>query len=176
MNILKGENIHLRALEPEDLEQLYAWENDPDFWHVGDNKAPVSRYIIKQYIAFAHETIYERREQRLMIVHTATNKAVGCIDLYDFEPIHKRAGVGILIDKAHQRCGYAYESLTLLTQYAFGHLQLHQLYSYITEDNAASLRLFRKASFVAQGCLNDWIKTSDNQYKNVVLLSLIAPR
>lgn len=34
MTVLKGEHIQLRALEPEDLEYLFALENDPDIWEI----------------------------------------------------------------------------------------------------------------------------------------------
>ena len=26
---------------------------------------------------------------------------MGCVDLYDFDPQHHRAGIGLVIDKAH---------------------------------------------------------------------------
>ena len=34
MKILSDENIHLRALEPEDLNFLFTIENDESFWEV----------------------------------------------------------------------------------------------------------------------------------------------
>ena len=34
MITLKGENIYLRALEPNDLEFVYAMENDQSIWEV----------------------------------------------------------------------------------------------------------------------------------------------
>ena len=33
---LRGETVRLRALEPEDLELLYRWENNPAWWDVGN--------------------------------------------------------------------------------------------------------------------------------------------
>ena len=35
--------IRLRALEPEDLDVLYAIENDTTIWNVGNTNVPYSR-------------------------------------------------------------------------------------------------------------------------------------
>ena len=34
--MINDDIIRLRALEPEDLECLYKWENDMDLWEVSD--------------------------------------------------------------------------------------------------------------------------------------------
>ena len=52
MVTLKGEHIYLRALEPEDLEFVYAIENTTEFWNLSDTQAPYSRFLIKQYLKF----------------------------------------------------------------------------------------------------------------------------
>ena len=74
-------------------------------------------------------------------VHSAF---IGMIDLFDFNPQHKRAGIGIVIHPDFQQKGFASEALSLLIQYAFTHLQLHQLYANILTDNEKSLQLFEK--------------------------------
>ena len=33
--LLENKTIQLRAIEPEDLEVLYKWENDTDVWKYG---------------------------------------------------------------------------------------------------------------------------------------------
>ncbi len=173
MNILENAIIKLRAPEPEDLEQLYQWENDSDFWDIGDANEPLSRYSIKEYIAYSNKDIYEKRQQRLMIESKADRATVGCIDLYNFEPIHQRAGIGILVDKNFQKRSFAFEALSLLKQYAHSYLHLHQLYCYVPTDNTASIRLFTKAKFEECGLLKDWIKTHDGKYKDVLMLSFV---
>jgi diamine N-acetyltransferase len=46
---IKGENIHLRALEPEDVDVLYKWENNREIWHVSNTQTPFSRYVLEQF-------------------------------------------------------------------------------------------------------------------------------
>ena len=38
--------ITLRALEPEDLDALYAIENDTEIWDVGHTNVPYSKYAV----------------------------------------------------------------------------------------------------------------------------------
>ncbi|PQJ23517.1 GNAT family N-acetyltransferase, partial [Tenacibaculum sp. SG-28] len=67
MQVLHGEHIRLRALEPEDLEFLFQIENNETFWEVSHTLIPFSKYILKQYIANAHQDIYEAKQLRLLI-------------------------------------------------------------------------------------------------------------
>lgn len=119
MELLEGENIRLRAIEPEDLELLYRWENHSEWWGFGSTLAPYSRYQLKEYIKRSHCDIYELKQLRLMIEQLADVTTVGSVDLYDFDPYHLHAGVGILVDSDYQQQGIASEALALLERYAF---------------------------------------------------------
>jgi diamine N-acetyltransferase len=174
-----GYEIILRALEPEDIEVLYRWENDPEIWRVSNAHAPYSRYILEKYIESSHLDIYEAKQLRLMIdVKENGNmkpRPVGTIDLFDFDPYHNRAGIGILIgEKTDRRKGFANLALKLFIEYGFKTLQLHQLFCNITADNKSSLNLFRKNGFSITGKKKDWIKTPGG-YVEEYLLQLINP-
>ena len=73
--------------------------------------------------------------------------AVGCADLFDFDPYHRRAGVGVLIDSRLRNNGYGKAMLRELGQFAATHLQLHLLYCDIADNNIASIRLFESEGF-----------------------------
>lgn len=151
--------ITLRPLEPNDLDLLYQWENDSAIWEVSNTKAPFSRHVLAQYLAHSAKDIYETRQLRL-IIQNEEQVPVGAVDLFDFEPYHLRAGVGILIHHTkHQNQGYATDALFALLNYAFEILGLHQLYANITTDNLNSIRLFEKTGFKKCGMKKDWIKT-----------------
>lgn len=172
MNTLLGKNIKLRALEKEDLNFLYQIENNESFWQVSNTQTPFSKYMLKLYLENAHLDIYQAKQLRLIIEENSTNLQVGMIDLFDFNPKHKRAGIGILIHPDFQEKGYAFEALSLLINYTFTHLDLHQLYANITDDNNKSISLFEKNNFVKTGIKKDWIFTNNN-YKNEILYQLI---
>lgn len=153
---LHGESVLLRALEPEDLDFLYTIENDEAIWHVSHTQTPFSRYVLRQYLENAHQDIYQARQLRLVIAKAGSGQVAGFIDLFDFDPQHRRAGVGVAVASDQRQHGLASEALELLIRYAFSQLQLHQLYCNITPDNAPSVALFTKFGFVKSGTKKDW--------------------
>ncbi len=159
--MLKSEKITLRALEPQDLNILFNWENDTRYWVVSNTFAPYSKHILLKYLENAHLDIYEAKQLRL-VIELENRKPIGLIDLFEFDPFHMRAGVGILIaDEKEQGKGYASEALKLLIEYSFERLQLKQLYCNITSDNVRSINLFTKLGFSKIGVKKAWFKTSE---------------
>lgn len=164
--------IRFRALEPEDIDLLFEWENDTEIWEISNTNEPFSKYILAKYIKDSQRDIYESKQVR-MIIETLDGKPVGAIDLFDFDPFHFRAGVGILIhSKNDRKLGYAADALELLAKYASEYLRLHQLYANITEDNVASVHLFKKVGFELVGIKKDWRRTL-NSWKNELLFQKI---
>jgi diamine N-acetyltransferase len=174
---LSGKNIKLRALEPSDLDVLYRWENDPENWLISNTTTPFSRHVLEKYIAGSHLDIFESKQLRLIIERIRPSpdnpEVIGAIDLFDFDPLHLKAGVGILIARKEDRMqGLATEALSILTGYAFQTLHLHQLYCNIPADNQGSLSLFRKCGFIETCVKTDWIRRK-NEWVDVILLQKI---
>ena len=172
MITLKGQNIYLRALEPEDLEFLFSVENEEAFWEISSTQTPFSKYILEQYLLNSHKDIYEAKQLRL-VISDYQNKPLGLIDLFDFDAKNKRAGIGILIHNEENRNkGFGREALHLLVNYAFRQLDLHQVYCNISEDNTNSLKLFKSEGFETVGLIKDWT-FSNGVFKNVYYLQRI---
>ncbi|NOQ24289.1 MAG: GNAT family N-acetyltransferase [Bacteroidales bacterium] len=160
MQLLNGKITSLRALEPSDIDLLYSWENNSSIWQLSNTLTPFSRHIIKQFVENSHQDIFQLKQLRLMIENTNEKEiqTIGTIDLFDFDPMHKRAGIGILITNTEDRKkGYASDALDVLIKYSFQTLQLHQLYCNITEDNIDSIKLFQSKGFELIGTKKDWL-------------------
>lgn len=156
---LKGEKVRLRALEPSDLEFLYQLENDTGIWEISGTLKPYSRKVLKKYLENAHRDIYEVKQLRLGICRN-DGGLVGLIDLFDFDPRHRRAGVGMVIARARDRNqGLGSEALSLLCDYAFKVLDMHQLYANILAENRESIHLFEKLGFEKIGRKKQWIRS-----------------
>jgi len=156
--MLKGDHIILRALEPQDLELLYKWENDIDIWKVSQTITPFSKHLLSKYLDNAHLDIYTVKQLRLIIEFN--NKPIGTIELFDFDPTHNRAGLGIwIVHHEDRRKGYAKEALNLLIDYSFNKLHLNQLYCNISASNQASINLFSSLDFILIGIKKKWNKT-----------------
>lgn len=170
---LKGDTIQLRALEPDDIEIIYLWENNIDSWKVSNTLVPFSKFMLKKYLENAHLDIYEVKQLRLMI-ETLENKPIGTIELFEFDPFHLRTGIGIIInDKKELRKGYAQEAIHVFIKYCFSVLGLHQVYCNIADDNKESLSLFQKCGFEIIAEKKDWIKDIQHGWKSEYFLQFI---
>ena len=167
--------MHLRALEPDDLDFLYALENDPAIWGVSDTLAPVSRHALREYLAHASADLYVVRQLRLVITTDIGTPAIGVVDLFDLDPLHQRAGVGITILAQERRHGYARQALALLQHHAHQVLRLHQLYATVLADNPGSMRLFRSAGFRRVGTRRAWLRTATGWQDAVEWQCLLSP-
>ncbi len=170
--MIQNKHVKLRALEPEDLDFLFSIENDEIFWEISSTQTPFSKYIFKKYLENAHQDIYEAKQLRLVIVDVNTNESIGLLDMFDFNPQHQRTGIGILILEKYQNNGFATQALKLSIEYAFTHLNLHQIYANIPTWNTKSTNLFKKLNFNEIGTKKDWIM-SKGEFKDVSLFQLV---
>jgi diamine N-acetyltransferase len=170
---IKGNNISVRALEPHDADLLYRWENNRALWAVSFTQVPFSRFVLEEFINTAHNDIYTNKQLRLMVCTGKDEKTIGIIDLFEFDPQHMRAGVGIYVDESYRNGGFAYEAIELIREYAFSVLLLKQLFAHVNVSNTASLALFQKLGFEKNGLKKSWNKTGLNTFEDVWFLQSI---
>jgi diamine N-acetyltransferase len=157
--MIEGQKIFLRAIEPSDVDLIFAWENNQQNWLNSHTQRPFSRNSIEEYV-FSAKDIYTDKQLRLMIVDKASLNTIGSVDLFECDFNHQRAGVGILIEKEEDRGkGFAKEALSLLCDYSRDVLNFKQLYADVIEHNEVSLQLFQRCGFSIIGVKKDWIRT-----------------
>jgi len=143
--MLVSAEIKLRTLKDTDLDFLFSLENDKSLWAVSGTTESFSLVQLANYISHAKQDIAIAEQFRFVI--DWQGKAIGCIDLYEYNFKKQNAGVGIVILKKYRRKGFAKQSLTLLINYAWEKLHLKQLHTGIFSDNKASLALFQSVGF-----------------------------
>lgn len=172
--MLDNGKVYLRALEPTDIDVIHRWENDCDLWRFGCATAPFSRHQIWEYLKNYTADIFAQKQLRMMVCLKTADNAVGMIDLFDFDPVNRRAAVGLLIDREYQRQGIGGDAMALLLEYARDVLHLHQVYAVVAADNAPSLWMFEKAGFRNAGTLHDWLLRADGGYVDALQMRLIV--
>ncbi len=169
---LQGQHISLRALEPADLEVLYKWENNPAIWKVSNTLAPFSKFVLEQYLVNAHEDIFTAKQIRLLICDKE-NMPIGTIEVFDFDALNSRVGIGIMIEDNSQNKGYAHDALEVLIKYCFEILMLKQIYCNISASNERSVHLFKKLGFTEAGLKKSWNKIAQNTFEDEFILQLV---
>jgi diamine N-acetyltransferase len=169
---LKDELISLRSPEPEDLEMMYAMENDTALWSVGNATLPYSRYTLRQYLEQSCQNLFAEHQARF-VIELADGETAGMIDLADFDPLNSRAEVCIGLLGKHRGKGIATRALALLCDYALKKLHINQLFAFIPEWNEESLRLFEKNGFKKSALLQQWQRT-EKGFNDVFLVQKLA--
>ena len=170
--MLNSKNIYLRSIEPRDAALMLQWENNPENWAVSNTLVPFSEHLILQYVNSAQD-IFETKQLRFIICLQENDSPIGTIDLFEYDPLHRRAGIGILIDKVSERNkGYANEALNLLINYSFNRLNLHGLFCNIFESNKHSIKLFENNNFIKTGEKKEWVKIK-NGWETELFFQLI---
>lgn len=164
----------LRALEPDDLDILYDTENDKSLWKYSNTSSPFSKHSLKKFIENSHLDIIEHNQVRL-VLSDKNNLPFGFIDLFKYDMINKRAGVGIIIFEKYRSRGLGSISLDLIENYVKKYIPIHQLYANISSENTESIKLFEKHNYLKVGNKKDWIYYN-NKYFNELLYQKILDK
>lgn len=159
-----SQDIVLRKLEPDDLPQLYVWENDAEVWLDGNTHNPLSEADLRDYLLRTTGDIYQDGQLRLMICvpqsregQTTAVESVGCIDLYDVDIRNRKAAVAIYVAKEWRNQGVGKKALQKLKSYVTNILCFRFLYAMVRETNLNSQKLFQSVGFQNVACLPKWV-------------------
>jgi len=150
---IEGVNIYLRGVYSLDANANYcSWMNDTE----------VTQYLESRFYPHSVESIASYISQvnassdsvLLAIVVRDKDIHIGNIKVGSINWIHRYADVGILIgDKTYWGKGFAVEAIKLVVDYAFKKLNLHRLEAGCYSNNIRSIKAFKKAGFIEEGCL-----------------------
>lgn len=170
---LEGAICKLRAMEPYDIDELYKWENNRSVWSVSGTTTPFSRHSLSRFIDEQQFDIFQTKQQRL-IIENLEGVAIGAIDIFEFDPLNRRAGIGILIHELPLRGkGYATDTINIVCNYSKEHLGMHQLWCNVGADNCASIALFKRCGFEIVGVKREWIVTVDGFEDELIMQKIL---
>ena len=86
---------------------------------------------------------------------------VGCVELYNCDPVNRRAAVGIVVSNEYRHQGYGKAMIQALTTFCQQNTSLHQLYADIACTNAPSIHIFTLAGYQHCATLHDWVIRAD---------------
>ena len=162
----------LRALEPDDIDILYDIENDKSLWKYSNTSSPFSKHSLKKFIENSHLDIIEHKQVRL-VLSDKNNLPFGFIDLFKYDMINKRAGVGVIIFEKYRSKGLGSISLDLIENYVKKYIPIHQLYANISSENIESIKLFEKHNYLKVGNKKDWIYYNNKYFDELLYQKIL---
>lgn len=91
----------------------------------------------------------------------SNDNPVGCVELYNYDPVNRRAAVGIVVSNEYRHQGYGTEMIQTLTQFCHENTSLHQIYADIAATNTPSLHIFQHAGYIHCATMRDWVIRSN---------------
>lgn len=165
---LIGENTYLRPLEKEDLEKGLELYNDPEIRYLSrTDDMPSNRAQMEEMF----EKINKNKDEIFLVICLNDDTQIGMVDLH-LQPLHRRAKMGISIDKSHWGKGYGTEDTVLALNYLFNTLNMHRVEVWVIEFNERSLHLFEKLGFKKEGVTRD-AAFKDGSYHSVINLGIL---
>jgi RimJ/RimL family protein N-acetyltransferase len=146
--VLEGKLVRLRATEPEDVQAVHYWMNDPevteyltarypratsdDFWLAGASSSggPNSFAVVR------------------LAIETKGGEHIGAINLHQIVPEDRRAGLGIIIGaKAYWGRGYGADAIETLLRFAFEEMNLHRVWLTVLDAHERGIACYRRCGF-----------------------------
>ena len=144
--MLEFSNTSLRLLENTDLDFLFEIENNPKNKKFNKFISTTSRQLLKDYIKNAQADISVYNQIRFVVENK--NIQSGLIDLFEYDPEKKNAGVGIIINSEFRNKNFGSNALKIIIDYSFQKLDLIFLFANIKSENKHSIKLFEKFGFI----------------------------
>ncbi len=171
--LVVGERLYLRPFEPEEGKLVAQWSLEDT-----EISYPEGRLILT-----AHTYGHKHKEMaskeipswiRFAVVLRETNELIGCNGLESVDWVHRTAETETeLFRPIHRNAGYGTEAKHLLLEYAFEHLGLHMIYSYVSAKNPRSGFALKKQGYREAGRF-DWDTFSSDGLSGFWTFDLLA--
>lgn len=141
---LEGDIVYLSPIHLDDLYQYTQWLNDLQItFRLGNASENISLQKEKEYL----EQMC-KEGHNYAIIEKETDTLLGNVSLFDINPIHRRAELGIFIGDTEKRGKqYGTEAMELLLAYGFKVLNLNNILIKEFEFNTQAIRAYTKLGF-----------------------------
>ncbi len=140
---LTGKKCFLSPMSPDDAEIYARWLNDME---------------VVRFLTMASSVINVGKERKILeelagnhnygIVTLEDDKLIGTCGLVNMDSVNRSAEIGIFIgDKAYWHQGYGSEAMTLLMDYGFRYLNIHNIFLQVYSFNENAVECYRKLGF-----------------------------
>jgi len=166
---IKTKRLQLRALEANDLKDLFEVRFHEDVIKYIAREKPKDKNPIKQFIIDRNEDCKNGKILFWAIQKNDDAKLIGTICLWNFNATNTVAEVGYELHPEYHNKGFMSEALQAVLEYGFAKLKLKAIEAFTDKDNTNSQLLLEKFNFkydanrVDKGFPNNriYIKTND---------------
>ena len=112
------------------------------------------------------------RDGQLRLILEVEGSPLGALDIYDYDPIARKGGLGIVMNQEAQGKGLAKMAMGSFIKYLLQTIGLNMVYAVTPVTNEASIALFESLQFKNSGTLRQWV-LQKGQFQDAYLFQLI---
>ena len=175
INII-GDKVALGPLRRDLLPLYQKWTNDFEVNVTLEDLRPATQEAVEAWYERAGDERTQQPPQRttFLIYERAAMRPTGTTNLHRIDHVHRRAEFGIAIgEKDCWGKGYGAETATLMLDYGFSALGLHNIMLEVYSFNARGIRAYARAGFREIGRRREAYRLGGQAY-DVILMDCLA--
>jgi diamine N-acetyltransferase len=167
--VIRGRLTVLRAIEREDLDDLWRWANDDAVMH----------YWAEPYSVVSREELASRYEAGLggptgrahwLLITTHDGEAIGRIGYVELDRRNRHAEIALQIgEPGYWGRGYGSDALLAFLGYLFHQLNLHKVWLRVEAFNARAQRAYEKCGFRRDGVFREHTYLGGRYYDSLIM-------
>ena len=148
--ILESNRLLLRAVTPEDVNEVYELRSNPETMKFIPRPLVTSPEVAMEHIEMITKKIETNEGINWAITLKGNSKLLGIIGHYRIQPENYRSEIGYMILPEYQNQGITSEAIHLVLDYGFNQLNFHSVEAIIEPKNHASSKVLEKNGFVKE--------------------------
>jgi RimJ/RimL family protein N-acetyltransferase len=163
-----GNKCYLSPIDTNDVEKYVGWFND---LQIAENLTFYSKVInVENEKPFLEKL---SKEHNYSIIDKNTDELIGTCGFVELDNLNQTAEIAILIgDKNYWNKGYGSEALSLLLDYGFKSLNIHNIMLSVYSFNKRAIKLYEKVGFKIIGKRRDALKRGQETY-DIIFMDIL---
>lgn len=171
---LQGRYVVLEPLEARHASELWPAADEPELWR----HMTFLVHAEKHLQAWIDGRLAAKRAgTALPFVQrdATTGTAFGSTSLYEYDPLHRRVGIGhTWLGRLHRRTPANTEAKLLLLTHAFETLEFRRVHLKTDHENVRSQRAIERIGATREGVLRNHMVRPDGSARHTVLYAIVA--
>ena len=166
---LVGNKCYLSPIDAKDAEMFTGWLNDIEIlFNLQLYGSIISLETEKEFL------INLSKEHNYSIINLETEELIGICGFLDIDHVNQTAEIGIFIGNKHfWDKGYGTEALSLIIDYGFKALNLHNIILKVYEFNKRAIKCYEKIGFKKIGIRREAVHRNLDKH-NVIYMDILS--
>lgn len=156
----KQKRVYLERMTRPTAYELNNWTNYEDPRLSGYNYGNLTNFEIN----FWYNSICTPRKKYFAVRRYEDDRFIGFVGLKNYNPLTKKALLGIVFDANYVSLGYGYDAMLVLLDYYFNDLKFKVMLLEVNLFNQRALNLYQKLGFKETGFDSELFENQDIEF------------